>query len=35
MVWPLQMRPANGQDVACHILEAYALWAYQTGEIGG
>src|SRR5262252_2672606 len=30
-----QMRQANGQDVARHILEAYGLWAYQTGEIGG
>ena len=30
-----QMRQANGQDVARHILEAYALWAYQAGEIGG
>ncbi len=30
-----RMRQANGQDVARHILEAYALWAYQTGEIGG
>ena len=30
-----QMRQANSQDVARHILEAYALWAYQTGEIGG
>jgi predicted transcriptional regulator len=27
-----RMRQANGQDVARHILEAYALWAYQTGE---
>jgi hypothetical protein len=35
MVWPLQMRQANRQDVARHILRAYALWAYQTGEIGG
>ena len=30
-----QMRQANGQDVARHIVEAYALWAYQAGEIGG
>ena len=30
-----RMRQANGQDVARHLLEAYALWAYQTGEIGG
>ena len=30
-----QMRQANGQDVARHILEAYTLWAYQAGEIGG
>jgi len=30
-----RMRQANGPDVARHILEAYALWAYQTGEIGG
>jgi Uncharacterised protein family (UPF0175) len=30
-----QMRQANSQDVARHILEAYALWAYQTGAIGG
>ena len=30
-----QMRQANGQDVARHILEAYALRVYQTGEIGG
>ena len=30
-----RMQQTNGQDVARHILEAYALWAYQTGEIGG
>src|SRR6266581_6820597 len=30
-----QIRQHNGQDVARHLLEAYALWAYQTGEIGG
>ena len=30
-----QIRQHNGQDIARHLLEAYALWAYQTGEIGG
>jgi hypothetical protein len=29
------IRKANGQDIARHVLEAYALWAYQNGEIGG
>jgi hypothetical protein len=29
------IRKANGQDIARHVLEAYALWAYQHGEIGG
>ena len=30
-----RMQQTNGQDVARHILEAYALWAYHMGEIGG
>ena len=25
-------RQANSQDVARHILEAYALWAYHAGK---
>ena len=29
------IRKATGQDIARHVLEAYALWAYQQGEIGG
>ena len=29
-----QMRQANGQDIARHILEAYAIRAYQEQTLG-
>jgi len=30
-----QIRQHTARDIARHVLEAYALWAYQAGEIGG